>query len=68
MRLKPSISPSLWKKALFEWARASVRFMRARLPTYSLVVGVMMPSRSAASATIGLNVEQGVKPLESANF
>src|SRR5258708_37448771 len=56
----PIRDPSCSKNTLFECAIASVKFMYLRRPTFSLVSRVMTFSSSAASAIVGLIVEQGM--------
>jgi hypothetical protein len=52
--------PSCSKNTLFECAIASVKFMYLRRPTLSMVSRVITFSSRAASAMVGLIVEQGM--------
>src|SRR5258707_2958504 len=60
--------PSSSKNVLFECASASVKFMYFRRPTFSMVSRVITFSSNAATAIVGLIVEQGMYPSLNAIF
>jgi len=67
-RIKAHAPAKLFKNVLFECASASVKFMYFRRPTLSMVSRVMTFSSSAATAMVGLIVEQGIYPSLKAIF